>query len=85
MNDVVHFVLAGVSCSLTRRDIERRLATTDPQPISVHSVSINGVWYPLGQALEVATGVDRRRFRSREARRHLAQFGFELRGSEARE
>ncbi|KQQ27293.1 hypothetical protein [Frondihabitans sp. Leaf304] len=81
MNDVVHFVLAGVSCSLTRQDVERRLIHTDPAPITLHAVSINGLWYPVGQALEVATGVDPRKFRSREARRHLAQFGFELQSS----
>lgn len=81
MNDVVHFVLAGVSCSLTRQDVERSLHDVDPAPVTSYAVSINGLWYPVGQALEVATGVDRRKFRSREARRHLAQFGFELQSS----
>lgn len=41
---------------------------------------VNGVWYPVKQAFEVAVGVPRSEFISHTARRHLATLGFPLQG-----
>lgn len=43
-------------------------------------MQVNGVWYPVKQAFEVAVGVPRAEFISYTARRHLAALGFSLNG-----
>jgi hypothetical protein len=45
-----------------------------------HAVRVNGTWFPVMQAFEVAIGVPRAAFISHTARRHLAALGFEVRG-----
>ena len=41
---------------------------------------VNGTWFPVIQAFEVATGIPRSEFISHTARRHLAALGFEIAG-----
>jgi Holliday junction resolvase-like predicted endonuclease len=78
--NVVRFVLGGRAYELRRSDVEARLAGVRPRSISTHAVLINGDWYPVRQAFEVATGVPADLFNSHTARRHLASLGFEIRG-----
>jgi Holliday junction resolvase-like predicted endonuclease len=40
----------------------------------------NGIWFPVIQAFEVATGIPRSEFMSNTARRHLAALGYEVAG-----
>lgn len=76
----IRFTLNGVRHELSRSVVESRLSNVPPEPIREHAVLVNGVLYPVKQALEVALGVPRSEFISHAARRHLAALGFEVRG-----
>lgn len=77
---VARFILNGTRYELSSHLMEARLAGVAPEPIRNHAVQINGVWYPVKQAFEVAVGVPRSQFISHTARRHLATLGFPLQG-----
>ena len=49
-----------------------------PEAIQRHAVQINGTWFPVMRAFEVAIGVSRADFKSKAARRHLMALGFEM-------
>ena len=74
------FTLNGTRYELSSDVAEARLAGVTPEPIREHAVQVNGVWYPVKQAFEVAVGVPRSEFISHTARRHLATLGFPLQG-----
>lgn len=74
------FTLNGTRYELSSDVAEARLADVTPEPIREHAVQVNGVWYPVKQAFEVAVGVPRSEFISHTARRHLAALGFPLQG-----
>lgn len=76
----VRFTLNGHRYELARMDVESRLADVAPDVIRKHAVRINGTWFPVIQAFEVATGTPRSEFISHTARRHLAALGFEVAG-----
>jgi hypothetical protein len=78
--NVVRFVLGGQSYQLTRSEVEGRLAGVQPQPVGTHAVRINGNWYPVRQAFEVASGIPGTLFNSHTARRHFANLGLEIQG-----
>jgi len=65
---------------LSREDVERRLADVTPDAIRKHAVRVNGSWFPVIQAFEVATGIPRSEFISHTARRHLSALGYEVAG-----
>lgn len=70
------FTLNGTRYELSSDVVEARLAGVVPEPIREHAAQVNGVWYPVKQAFEVAVGVPRSEFISHTARRHLATLGF---------
>lgn len=70
----------GRSYELERPEVVSRLAGVSPERIQRHAVNVGGVWYPVRQAFEVATGRPRSEFTSQTARRHLTGLGFEVRG-----
>lgn len=77
---VIRFVLNGQRHELTRDAVEARLADVVPEPIQKHAVRVNGVWFPVRQAFELAVGVPRSESISHAARRHLAALGFDVHG-----
>ena len=77
---LARFTLRGTRYELSRELVESRLHGVAPAAIREHAVEVNGVWYPVKQAFEVAVGVPRSEFISHAARRHLATLGFPLRG-----
>lgn len=77
---MIRFVLNGVTYELSRAVLESRLTRHSPEPGVKHVVDVNGTWYPVLQAFEVALGVSRTEFCSHTARRHLANLGYEVRG-----
>lgn len=77
---MICFLLNGVKYELHRHVVEDRLARHSPEPIQQYAVNVNGTWFPVKQALEVAIGVPRTQFISQTARRHLAKLGFEISG-----
>jgi Holliday junction resolvase-like predicted endonuclease len=76
----IRFVLNGQRLELTRELVEARLANVAPDTIRKHAVRVNGTWFPVIQAFEVAAGIPRSEFVSHTARRHLAALGYEVRG-----
>lgn len=74
------FTLNGTRYELSSEVVEARLAGVVPDPIREHAVQVNGVWYPVKQAFEIAVGVPRSEFISHAARRHLSTLGFPVRG-----
>lgn len=74
------FTLNGTRYELSSDVVESRLSGVRPESIREHAVQVNGVWYPVKQAFEVAVGVPRSDFISHTARRHLAALGFPLQG-----
>ena len=76
----IRFTLNGQRYELSREDVGARLADVAPDAIRKHAVRVNGAWFPVIQAFEVATGIPRSEFMSNTARRHLAALGYEISG-----
>ncbi len=76
----MRFRLNGKTVELTATEVQRRLRDVEPEPVRQLGVRVDGRVFPVKQAFEVATGVNRREFVSHTARRHLAALGFELIG-----
>jgi hypothetical protein len=74
----ISFRLHDVVYELSRDQVDSRLDGVAPETISKHAVRVNGAWFPVVQAFEVASGVPRRHYVSSTARRHLAALGYEL-------
>lgn len=72
------FTLLGEQFHLSRVQVEQTMQGVTPEPIHTHAVEINGVRYPVKQALERVTGVDRADFISTAARRHFRRLGFQV-------
>lgn len=78
MTEEIDFVVNGESVSLSRREVEEKMAGVTPEPVRRHAVVVSGVRYPVKQVFEAVTGLDRLDFTSATARRHLGKLGFEL-------
>ena len=76
--DTLDFTLNGTRFRLSRGEVEQIMEGVPPERITTHAVEVNGVRYPVKQALERVTGVDRADFISTAARRHFRRLGFEL-------
>ena len=78
MSEQITFVVNGKTLRLLRGDVESCLRGVSPEPIQRHAVEIGGTKYPVKQAFEAATGLDRLDFTSAIARRNLGRLGFVL-------
>lgn len=76
----IRFTLNGRRYQLSREDVDQRLAQVEPGVIRKHAVRVNGIWFPVIQAFEIATGIPRAEFMSHTARRHLAALGYDVGG-----
>ena len=72
------FVIAGRSVTLTAADLRVALRGTRPERVQVWGVEVDGVLFPVVQALEAATGIPRGETRSARARAVLSALGFRL-------
>lgn len=77
---LARFTLNGTRYEVSSEVAQSRLDGVVPEAVRAHAVQVNGVWYPVKQAFEVAVGVPRAEFISHTARRHLAALGFPLKG-----
>ncbi|MBJ7353976.1 MAG: hypothetical protein JHC98_04050 [Thermoleophilaceae bacterium] len=77
---LARFTLNGTRYEVSSDVAQSRLDGVVPEAIREHAVQVNGVWYPVKQAFEVAVGVPRADFISHTARRHLSALGFPLKG-----
>ncbi len=75
---LVRFIVNGEQFELTADEVRRRLRDAEPEPVHHLGVMVDDRPYPVKQAFEVATGIQRREFTSHTARRHLASLGFEV-------
>lgn len=76
----MRFVLNGQTLELDAVQVETALSGVAPEPLREFGVRVNGVVYPVKQALAAALGVPRTDFQSQTARRHLSSLGFEVIG-----
>jgi hypothetical protein len=73
------FTVGGNRILLSARQVESSLTGVQPEQTRTHAVEVAGHWYPVKQALEAATGVNRADFISTEARRVFKSLGFPVR------
>lgn len=81
----MEFTLDGERFELTAETVRARLADQVPEGVREYWVEIDGVRWPVKQAISTATGVtNRRRFQSQDSRRWLHNLGFRIgQGSDA--
>lgn len=73
------FTINGERVSLVDDDVRRAVRGLEPGVIHSHTVSVDGVNYPVKQAFAAASGMDLLDFTTNQARRVLRRLGFELR------
>lgn len=73
-----HFTVGGYHIELSRGLVEGKLQGALAEPVMKHAVSVNGSWYPVKQAIEMAAGIPRADVISTEARRVFRSLGFEV-------
>lgn len=76
--DVIEFTLDGQNRKLSREDVVEAVQGHIPSHIVTYWVEIEGVRWPVKQALSVALGVEPTRFQSWDSRRHLRALGFHI-------
>jgi hypothetical protein len=64
--------------SLTRDEVISRLTGVRPELGQKHFVNVDGIDYPVKQALEVVTGIERNEFVATLARSIFRSLGFQL-------
>ncbi len=74
----MRFTVNGQQLELTAEDVRRQLLDLIPEPLHRYAVQVGSALYPVKQAFEVVTGVERRGFTTQAARRVLAALGFEI-------
>jgi hypothetical protein len=72
----MQFTLDGESFELTPELVRRRIEGHIPEDVREYWVEIDGVRWPVKQAIALATGANRGRFQSQASRRWLQSLGF---------
>ncbi len=75
-NGAMHFTLDGERFELTAQLVRARLQDHVPETIQEYWVDIAGLQWPVKQVIAIATGAQRTRFQSQDARRWLQNLGF---------
>jgi hypothetical protein len=78
MDQLKHFTVGGHRVELSRKIVEGKLRRALAEPIQKHAVRVNGSWYPVKQAIELAADIPRADVISTEARRVFRALGFEM-------
>lgn len=78
MDQLKHFTVGGHRVELSRKIVEGKLRRALAEPIQKHAVRVNGFWYPVKQAIELAADIPRADVISTEARRVFRALGFEM-------
>ncbi len=73
---MAYIKLHGKEYHLEKADIVNALKGVDPQPAHEFTISINGVHYPIKQAISLATGLPIEKFSGSEAHEFLRRLGF---------
>lgn len=68
----------GESCTVTKDSVRQALVGSEPEKLHVHWVEIEGYRWPVKQVVALTTGMNRNRFKSRDARVWLRSLGFQI-------
>ncbi|TPW73654.1 hypothetical protein FJ658_04475 [Schumannella sp. 10F1B-5-1] len=79
-DEEVVFTLDGIERRLTREAVRDRLRSATPGKITTYWVEVDGIVWPVKQALAVALGIEATQFQSWTARQRLSTLGFEIGG-----
>lgn len=77
--EIKHFRIGGHDVELSRSRVEKAMKGITHEAVLKHAVKINGTWYPVKQAIEIAARVPRADVISTEARRVFRSLSFEVR------
>lgn len=80
-NRSMSFTLDGEKFELTREVVLARLREQSPGKVQQYWVEVDGVRWPVKEAISIATGFARTRFQSQQARHWLKSVGFVIGGS----
>jgi hypothetical protein len=69
------FTISGVAFFLSRQGVEQKLSGVEPESIREVYVEVNGIRYPIKQALATATGLLRGGFTTHDAMRVFRKLG----------
>ena len=72
------FVVGGKQVHLTSDKVLSALRGIAPGPIQTHAVEINGLTYPVKEALARVTGLDLLDFNTNQARSVFCRLGFKV-------
>ncbi len=72
------FTLNGIRYTLSDEEVRAKTAKIEPEAMRNHGVRLHGTIYPVKQALELATGIDRADYQSIQARSVFQRLGFEV-------
>jgi hypothetical protein len=75
---MMDFTVGGEPLSIDHDVVEKKLTGVRPEKVRALAVEVNGVVYPVKQALALASGLDRAGFTSHEAWRVFKSLGFAL-------
>jgi hypothetical protein len=78
MGEKFKFTIGGVEFFLTKKEVEQKLQTVEPESVREVSVEVNGKRYPVKQALAEATGLLRGNFTSHDAMRVFRKLSLPL-------
>lgn len=79
----MEFIVNGKRLALEKADVESALRGVAPDDVRQYGVEVNGLVYPVKQALAVSTGLSRTEFQSMTARHQLGRLGLRLVTAEA--
>ena len=72
------FIVAGKRIHLTNDKVVSTLRDIAPGLIQTHAVKINGITYPVKEALALVTGLDLLDFNTNQARSIFRRLGFKV-------
>jgi len=72
------FIVGGKRVHLTSDKVISTLRGIAPGPIQTHAVEINGLTYPVKEALARVTGLDLLDFNTNQARSVFRRLGFKV-------
>ena len=72
------FIVGGKRFQLTKDQVLSKLRGISPGSVKTHGVEINGLMYPVKEALALATGLDLIDFNTNQARSVFRRLGFKV-------
>lgn len=72
------FTVGGKRLHLTKDQVISTLSSVTPGPVRTHGVEVNGLTYPVKEALARVTGLDLLDFNTYQARTIFCRLGFKV-------